>query len=122
MGPFCFYKLRDEHRAGVHCINCHRVFSHKDDTVGRAADLPPFNGAIIKNDGQIKIEKPNIGTQNKSTSLTVKLLRREVCGSGAEAKSDFIGQKTSHCFFQPLQPYYQINLWLLCHSVREMSE
>lgn len=61
---FCFYKRCDEYGEDVHCVTCHRLSSHKDNTVGNTTDLPPFNGPIIKNDGQIKIEELNIATQD----------------------------------------------------------
>lgn len=48
---FCFYKLSDEYGEGALGIDCQRLFNHKDNTVGSATDLPPFNGLIIKNDG-----------------------------------------------------------------------
>lgn len=75
---FCFYKLCDEDGVGVRPVNCHRLFSHKDNTVGSATDLPPFNGLMILNDGQIKIEGLNIATQDSSALLTATSLRWDV--------------------------------------------
>lgn len=76
--PFCFYKLLDAHGKGVGCFSCHRLFSHKDNTVGYATDVPPFSSLIIQCDGQIKIGRPNIATQDSSSPVIVILVKRYV--------------------------------------------
>lgn len=81
-GSFAFYKLCNEYRKDVGCIDCHRLSSHKDNTVGNTTDLQPFNGLIIKNDGQIKIEELNIDTQDRSSHPIVTFLRRYVAQGG----------------------------------------
>lgn len=82
----------------VHCIMCYRLLSQKDYTVGSATDLPPFNRLIIKNDGQIKIEQLHMDPKSRSSLLITRLLRREECGSGTEAKSDSNWPETQSFF------------------------
>lgn len=82
--PCCFYQLHNEYRGGCHCISYRRLFSPKNNTIGSATDLPPFNGLVIKNDGQIKIEGPDRATQCSSSFLILVFM--EVCGSRAETK------------------------------------
>lgn len=94
-GSLAFYKLCEEYREGVGCINCHRLSSQNDNPVDNATDLPPFNGLIIKNDGPTKIEELNIATRNWSSLPIVTFLRRK----GAEAKSDLTARTSLSYLF-----------------------
>lgn len=53
---FAFTRSAMNIERAAHHIKLPQTFSHKDNIVGNVTDLPPFNGLIIKNDGQIKIE------------------------------------------------------------------
>lgn len=109
--PFCFYKLLDTHGKGVGCFSCHRLFSHKDNTVGYATDVPPFSSLIIKCDGQIKIGRPNIATQDSSSPVIVILVKRYVA-EGQKPSQILTGQKLSHIFLL-LQAFYKRNTLFL---------
>lgn len=88
--------------------------SHKDNTVGNSTDLPPFNGLIIKNDGQIKIQKLNIVTPDSSFLLVVMIFQ-EVEDSRIEAKLDFYWPET-HCH---ILSYKNATKQMFCFYIRK---
>lgn len=114
-GSFAFTSSVMNTRGGVRPINCHRLFSHKDNRVGNATDLLRFNGLIIKNDGQVKIEEPNTATQDSSSLLIVTFLRR--CVAQRQKPSQILTGQTltvSFCHCKHVTEemrYFCVRIW-----------